>query len=311
MPGAYAHLTMVNRFKTPRALEAVQGLAPDKAYQVTRWTRFVELGAVSPDYPYLSVMDSNSKIWADAMHYTNVGDRLKAGIEVLRDLAPPVQDKAFVWLLGFASHIAMDLTIHPIVEMKVGEYAENAEEHRTCEMHQDVFIFEEMNFGPLAFAEFIDAGIGRCNDQGDDERIDSDIKHIWMEMLERTSSVAVLEETPPDMDKWHRRFRTMVDDIAEETQRLPAIARHALADMGAAYPIREEVDDTFVINMKVPGGGRMNYTEIFDKAQKSVAYLWSLVARGVFENDNEYKTAIHNWNLDNGKRPDGTLEFWR
>lgn len=311
MPGAYAHLTMVNSFKTPQSLEAVQGLPPDKALQVTRRTKFVELGSVSPDYPYLSVMDDDAKVWADAMHYTNVGDRLKAGIEVLRDLAPPVQDKAFAWLLGFSSHIAMDLTIHPIVELKVGEYAENAAEHRTCEMNQDVFIFDKMNFGPLGFAEFIDFGIGRCNAPGDDELIDPDIKQIWMEMLQRTSPAEVLEETPPDMDKWHRRFRTMVDDIAEETQRLPAIARHALAGTGAAYPTLEEVDDTFIIGLETPDGGRIDYEQLFDKAQGSVAHLWSLVARGAFGIDNEYETAIHNWNLDNGRRPDGTLEFWR
>ena len=311
MPGAYAHLTMVNRFKTPQALGAVQGLAPEKAYQITRWTRFVELGAVSPDYPYLSVMDEDAKIWADAMHYTNVGDRLKAGIEALRETKPATQGKAFAWLLGFASHIAMDLTIHPIVELKVGEYAENAAEHRTCEMNQDVFIFEEMNFGPLAFAEFIDAGVGRCNAEDDEELIDPDIKRIWMKMLRRTSSSTTLEEFPPDMDKWHRRFKTMVDDIAEETQRLPSIARHALAGTGAAYPLREEVDDTFITGLETPKGERMDYAQIFDMAQSSVASLWSLVARGAFGIDNEYETAIHNWNLDNGRRPDGTLEFWR
>ena len=45
--------------------------------------------------------------------------------------------KRLAWLFGYAAHVTMDVTIHPIVELKVGPYAENKRAHRVCEMHQD------------------------------------------------------------------------------------------------------------------------------------------------------------------------------
>lgn len=311
MPGAYAHITAVNRFKTPEALNSVEGLEMNQKLQLNRWFRFVELGAVSPDYPYLSIMDDSAKNWADAMHYTRVGDRLNAGIKKLQTLEGDSRDKSFAWLMGFASHIAMDVTIHPVVELKVGEYAENATEHRVCEMNQDVFIFQEMNMGPMQLSEFLDSGIGRCSNGDDNGELDLDITAIWQSMLNAAAEPEELEEFPPDFHKWHRHFKIMVDDIAEETPRLPAFARHALADTGTVYPTPEELNTTYLLDLNVPGGDTMPYEDVFDKAQGSVAWLWSLIARGAFGIDDEYEAAIHNWNLDTGRRPDGTLEFWR
>lgn len=309
MPGAYAHLTVVNRFKTSADLKTIEGLLPDKQYQLTRWFRFVELGAVSPDYPYLTVLDDSAKIWADAMHYMRVGDRLKAGVHALQGLKGDAQDKSFAWLMGFASHVAMDVTLHPVVELKVGEYAENSKNHRICEMHQDVFIFQEMNMGPMDLAEFLDSGIGRCSNPGNSDELDLDIATIWERML-KAADPENFDNFSPDFNKWHRRFKAMVDDIAEETSRVPAFARHALADTGMAYPTQDELNSTYLVDLEVPGGGTMAYSDLFNKAQDKVVWLWSLIARGVFGFDNEYETAIHNWNLDTGRRPDGTLEFW-
>lgn len=309
MPGAYAHLTVVNRFKTPNSLKDIDGLQPDKQYQLNRWFRFVELGAVSPDYPYLTVLDDSAIIWADAMHYTRVGDRLKAGVHALQDLHGNAQDKSYAWLMGFASHVAMDVTIHPVVELKVGDYAENSTDHRICEMHQDVFIFEEMNMGSMDLAEFLGSGIGRCSNPGNVEELDLDIATIWKRMLQTTDSDK-FDNFYPEFNKWHQRFKIMIDDIAEETPRLPAFARHALAGTGMAYPTPDELDSTYLLDLEVPGGGTISYADLFNKARDNVIWLWSLIARGAFGFDSEYETAIHNWNLDTGRRPDGTLEFW-
>ena len=35
------------------------------------------------------------------------------------------QQKGLAWLLGYCAHVATDVTIHPVVEMKVGPYDEN------------------------------------------------------------------------------------------------------------------------------------------------------------------------------------------
>lgn len=308
MPGPFAHLTMVNRFKTRETLVDQAKLSSDMALAVTQWTRLVELGAVSPDYPYLAILDKDAKIWADNMHYTKVGDRLKVGIEILQGANQPAKEKAFVWLLGFSAHIAMDLTIHPVVELKVGTYAQNATAHRDCEMHQDVYIFNEMNLGPLQCVKFLKSGIARCNDSHDKSLLDPDIKNIWMEMLQKTSTSKDWSKSPPNIDVWHRRFKLILG-VAEKTASLPCFARHVLAGSGAVYPPYKEICAHCIEKLKTPEG-TMNYADIFDKAQKNVAWLWSVVAKGVSGESTEYRDVIHNWDLDTGRRPDGTLEFW-
>jgi hypothetical protein len=161
MPGAYAHLTMVNLAKEPARLEK-QGFAPEAIVSVLDYFRFCELGAVSPDYPYLDVTHSNACPWADRMHYQRTGDMVKAGVELVRKLDGASRQKAFSWLLGYTSHVVTDTTIHPVVELKVGEYQKNKGKHRICEMHQDAYIFQRLNIGEIGLAQHLDSGIWGC-----------------------------------------------------------------------------------------------------------------------------------------------------
>jgi len=50
MPGAYAHITMVNKLKEPQRLERIPGFPHDAIAAVLKYFKFCELGAVSPDY---------------------------------------------------------------------------------------------------------------------------------------------------------------------------------------------------------------------------------------------------------------------
>ncbi len=68
MPGAYAHMTLVNVRKEPQSLEAIPGFPADAISAVLDYFKFCELGAVSPDYPYLAIGDPGAARWADAMH---------------------------------------------------------------------------------------------------------------------------------------------------------------------------------------------------------------------------------------------------
>ena len=75
------------------------------------------------------------------MHYERTGDMVKAGIEFIRGLSGEEKRKALAWLFGYTAHVITDATIHPVVELKVGPYAENKTDHRICEMNQDAYIF--------------------------------------------------------------------------------------------------------------------------------------------------------------------------
>ncbi|MFI5296362.1 MAG: zinc dependent phospholipase C family protein [Thermodesulfovibrionales bacterium] len=145
MPGSYAHLTMVGIARTRNSLEAIDGFPREGIDAAGSYLKFLELGAVSPDYPYLDITSGDSKKWADAMHYTHTGDTVCAAAAMVREL-PPGDDKlkCLAWLMGFAAHVVGDMCIHPVIQLKVGPYAQHATPHRRCEMHQDAFIFPRL-----------------------------------------------------------------------------------------------------------------------------------------------------------------------
>ena len=94
MPGAFAHLTLVNEMRTPAQLRAI-GLSNPAAAALNDWFRFTELGAVSPDYPYLAITERGAAAWADLMHYERTGDMMQRLIAAVIRLDGTSRAKAF------------------------------------------------------------------------------------------------------------------------------------------------------------------------------------------------------------------------
>ncbi|MCC2682186.1 MAG: hypothetical protein K0S36_1750 [Nitrosospira multiformis] len=307
MPGAYAHLTMVNLVKEPDRLEK-QGFPPEAIVSVLDYFRFCELGAVSPDYPYLDIAHSSAGQWADRMHYQRTGDMIKTGVEWIRRLDGASRQKAFSWLLGYTGHVVTDTTIHPVIELKVGEYQKNKDKHRICEMHQDTYIFQRLNLGEIGLAEHLDSGIWGCCDKPGSGKLDSVITRTWQSMLE-TCYAGAYQTDPPLIDNWHGAFKFVVDK-AEEGHVLPPFARHVAANLGLTYPAVADLDPQYLESLATPLEA-MSYDAIFDRALENVLATGSLIAKAVFENDNNYATAVVNCNLDTGKDDQGNHIYWK
>ena len=306
MPGAYAHITLVNLAREPARLEAGPGMPDAAALALGRWFKYCELGAVSPDYPYL-VLKGAATAWADLMHYERTGDMVKAGVEAVRGLSGFDREKAFAWLLGYAAHVITDTTIHPVIELKVGPYAQNKVAHRRCEMHQDAYIFSRMNLGGVGLSEHLDSGISSCGPA--DGSLEPVIAGTWREMLRRCHA-GPFAANSPDIDGWHRAFQRMVDKIAEEGNRLLPVARHVAVNCGLTYPNPGEIDKPEYIDSLVTPQGPLPYDRVFDKALDHVVEGWHLIASGVFGGDNGYQTAFWDWNLDTGRDGTGRLVLW-
>lgn len=308
MPGAYAHMTLVNLLKETARLEGSAGFPNAAIPAVLDHFKFCELGAVSPDYPYLAVDDSDAAKWADLMHYENTGEIIKRGVEAVRGETGATRDKCLAWLLGYTAHVSMDVTIHPVVEMKVGEYAENKTAHRVCEMNQDAHIFERLGLGDIGLSEHLDSGISACSSADDPDAVDPDIARIWSKCLEAVHP-SEYENNRPDINRWHSRFRFMVDTIGEEGVNLIPLARHVAVNQGLTYPRFDEIDQQYIQNLQTPQG-RMDYDAIFNQALENVLHVWGWVASGVFDNDQTYLAEIGNWNLDTGRNEAGAYVFW-
>ena len=308
MPGAYAHITLVNIIKETPRLEAIPGFPMEAIPAVLDYFKYCELGAVSPDYPYLAIGSKTAARWADAMHYTRTGQMIHAGVKYLQTMQGEPQRKCFAWLLGYSAHVATDVTIHPVVELKVGTYQGHEQQHRICEMHQDAYIFQRMNLGDIGLSEHLDSGILSCCDPEVKHEMDHDVQTLWGSML-RDIHPEEFETNPPDFHKWHRSFKLMLDDFGEEGNKLFAFARHVAAGQGLAYPAVDDIDKQFIDNLTVPTG-KENYDTIFNKAISNVESVWQMVAGGVMAGSEDYLTKVGSWDLDTGRNEEGKLVFW-
>lgn len=303
MPGAFAHMTMVY---TAKSLPKLNGLSTEAHRAISGLTKYAELGSVSPDYPYLSLLAKETAEWANLMHYERTGEMIRVGAKILRAYPSGVaKRRCLAWLMGYAAHVVTDVSIHPVVKLKVGDYQGHETEHRNCEMNQDAFIYETLNVGNITDTEHLKAGICSC---GTGSAIDPDIKNLWLDML-REVHPEVFNRNPPDIDKWHRNFKRVVDGVADEGGWLPGFVMRIVADQGLFYVPPTAVDDDFILGLEVPGGQRMDYVQIFAKAAENVADAWLEIARDVDGGD---EIAIaHNWDLDTGvNKANGEITYW-
>ncbi|MBF4390994.1 zinc dependent phospholipase C family protein, partial [Vibrio anguillarum] len=94
MPGAFAHITAVNFAISNSNLKSLN--MPKKAkLALSRNQKFVELGCVSPDFPYLKLGSPDQNEWADKMHYEKVGVLIRKAILLVKNLSGEDQEKAF------------------------------------------------------------------------------------------------------------------------------------------------------------------------------------------------------------------------
>ncbi|WNJ98651.1 zinc dependent phospholipase C family protein [Thalassospiraceae bacterium LMO-JJ14] len=312
MPGAFAHLTLVDQITSGEYLNTAD-MPSEAKIAAADFAGFVDLGAVSPDYPYLALLDGDQKYWADNMHYNRTGEMIHTLMNSVGALDGAARTTALAWCMGFVAHVVTDMTIHPVVELKVGPYEGNESAHRICEMHQDVFIFQRMNIGSLGLAEHLDNGIKRCSSPENDNLLNPIIRNVWSSALTDIYPQTADEFGAPRIDLWHEWFVRAVDKVATEGGVLGLIplARHVAQDAGIVYPPADEIDtDEYIAALATPEGP-MDYSDIFDKAIHNVLEAWRIVGNHVIHGDVAGSEIFTEWNLDTGRDGNGELVYWQ
>lgn len=305
MAGGYTHVTLADRAHL--RLEQVEGLDGDDLLAVGTLPSTCILGAVGPDYPYLAVAALGLKqdVWADRMHYENTAEPIRHAVRWLRDnRAAPHRPYALSWLFGYASHVATDLTIHPVVMRKVGPYQGNEVAHRTCEMNQDVHIWKSRRLGDISEAEYF----GALYDQNTvDGKLHPAISQLWTSMLAHAYPAAPRDA---DLQSWHSGFHRAISLVGN----LPVFARHLLAGKGQAYPVT--VDPQYVENLDTPAG-RMHFDKVCDRAVENIVWMWNRIGRAMAASTpagaEQELAVVPAANLDTGLYLDqpGRLAMWR
>ena len=308
MPGAFAHITLVNIATGTNKLDSFE-LNNSTYDALLEQFEFCELGSVSPDYPYLAITKRHTK-WADHIHLKQETKAiLIAGIDAVKDIEDiNEKQKVFAWLCGFVSHIVADTVIHPIIELKVGPYNENKKEHRICEMHQDSYIYQRLSLGPIGMGEHLKSGVAKCSNDYNNDEIDVSVRKVWERMLNVLDSQEY-KLNKPEIDTWHERFIKIVN-IVEESDKLFPLSRHIAVNEGLTYPSEDMIHTQYIEQLKVPDGTTMNYDDIFDKAIVEIGKSWKIIGDAVFNEGQEYQTFLGNWNLDNGRDTENNLVYW-
>ena len=306
MPGPYAHLTLVSLASDPDRLESGLSMPKNGMLALERWNPFCELGAVSPDFPYLAVGVKTAKKWGDLMHAGKTGAFLCSAVDSVRAANGTRREKSFVWLLGYAAHVIADATIHPVVQMKVGAFSRNKEAHRRCEAHQDAYIFDRFETGGLGVGDYLESRLEQCSTA--DGSIDPSVADLWQRLLSRLHP-EVYQRNPPDLWRWNKGVTATVE-AGNCGNRLFPLGRHISTNSGLRYPSVDQVDHrAFVDQLKTPHGA-LSYDEVFEKALTHVVEGWQLIGDAVFADGTQYREAFGDWNLDTGRDASGRLVFW-
>lgn len=301
MAGTFTHWMVVDD-----ALDKYNRL-PQKHHNfstILERNHFVCLGAVGPDYPYLTeLLSSFLKIhsWADRMHYENTGEFVRQGVRNLLTLNGEAFDVCLAWLCGFTTHLVTDSVIHPVVQAIVGPYIFNAREHRHCEMIQDSYIFHKIKGIELRYADYIRL-FKMCSSPDDKNKINPHLNKLWTETLKASHPTATEWFDKIDPDRWHENFLSLIDSA---TDPIP-IFRHFGKDKHLVYKKTRDIDpeeqEHFINKARLPGNKTGEFKkDVFDKAVATVIDMWGHLFIDIVNKNPDGVTAyIKNWNLDTG-----------
>ena len=324
MAGVFTHLSVVRSiYADPNRLSAISELTPDIRFALQFHSNFVDLGAISPDCPYFFVADSDEEAtgWANVMHYWRTGDFVREAIAQLRneDYTRKDTQKALAWLFGYASHLVADLTVHPVVELRVGEYATNKSEHRFCELQQDAYMFFRTLGIDAAAADYLKgAGLKSCTNGPSDKKLHNGVAKLWKHCI------STIKPSPDDVGyvfgrvpnktprpkTWFRWFCEMIDKGAENGYRIPILS-YLLLKNGFSLPKDQNaIDMSYVRGLATPDGGTVDFPVIFEKAVNNTIQYWGELAAAL-RMDSPRPFSLANANLDSGKiYGTDTLVFW-
>ncbi len=320
MPGTFAHITLVDTIcQDADVLDGIDSLTPSMKRALMRFSNFCELGAISPDAPYLKLLSKDAARWANVMHYWKTADFIRRAVPYLYPMNFGATDtqKCFAWLFGYTAHLVADFTVHPVVNLRVGPYEQNKRMHRLCEMNEDVYIFHKLGFGSISTAEYIKrCGIESCANEADEDKLDPVIRKLWCHCLEgyplNTIKMKDGLQAPkgsPDPDEWFDHYVDTIDDFVEEGGKFPLLCGYVAEAEGLVYPDLKKVDQSFIKGLKTPDGTTMSYDTVFERARRNVIKTWQELGAAFNAGDANLFT-LANGDLDTGLADNNQSIFW-
>ncbi len=305
MAGAFTHFIICDQGKSRRKI-----LGPELWQLLNKYYSFLFLGSASPDLPYLSFQTGHVN-WADVMHYEKTNSTFQSGYALLRNIwqsKTPADEAKFVWLMGFASHLIADATIHPVVQEIVGPYKDNPDEHRVCEMTQDSIIYNVYRRTDIRYSEFTEM-LKFCKESP----FYKDLMAFWESLLEQNYREKGEDPEPPF---WFDTYSMAIGAAGESN--LLAFFRHLGIAEKYIYKTRTEIESDYpnyflkyYKTVKLPNGEMGSFNElVFKKALDNVGNAWKILYDGL-KSQIVVADILKNWNLDTGvDMNNGQVTYW-
>lgn len=341
MAGALTHLMICKVAMQSKALAELK----DLVYCVTSFPRTTLLGAVSPDLPYLSLIEeaTHKRSWADYMHYIATNGVVVNGIRSIRPIWNRDDERIasrFAWLLGYASHLIIDATIHPIVEAIVGPFGSNKTNHFLCEQTQDILTFRDIEGREVVGSDFISSAFDLPEDtllfwrslllktyfridslpKSKKKTVSSRPQKTIPDIVGKRIRICSLEESL-STKRWGKWYKSLLDLATEgkiswlsrSSGLIPDIIRSLNKGLyGTSDSIPSGYRTKYYSSVTLPKGkGRGNFIdEGFTRAVNNVVIGWKHL-HDVLVGDSDNLSYFNNWNLDTGI-VNGTKEmtFW-
>lgn len=296
MPGGFTHLAVMRQLGIYRTLMSIKGMTKEIALDLQEASNYLELGAVSPDLPYLAPFSEKSGEWGNSLHHDRTVETIRSGVRLLPGLDAGTKEhkRAMAWLFGYASHVIADMISHPVVNLKVGPYDENKPQHRACELNQDTYIFRKYFKDQISNCEYLEHGIKSCTSDGrPGKELAPFLNSFWRLILKDVYP----EKALPNPADWYGQFGWLIDKFAEEGHLFVSVIRGYLEDEGYAYP--KEPNMTYVTDLMSPYGQKISFDDLFSRFQEETKKVWGEIAQAITENNPKLIT-LRNGDLDTG-----------
>lgn len=309
MAGAFTHFIICDVAKRKRS-----AIGTELWRLLNKHSEFLFLGAASPDLPYLSFKRGEVN-WADVMHYEKTNSIVMNGIDELKGIWPSRiegDEIKLVWLLGYASHLVADATIHPVVQAIVGPYEQNKKDHRICEMTQDSLIFNMQKKADIYYAEFSEI-LKFCKES---EHFDGLMEFWKQQALHNYQDKG--EEPHPSL--WFSTHTEAID-AAEGGGNVVGIFRHLGIGTNYIYRPKDKIlldypehHEKYFQKVKLPSGNIGYFPrDGFDKAVNNLTSVWNVLYSSLTSTATVVSNIIKNWNLDTGvdmDSPSQEVTYW-
>jgi hypothetical protein len=153
------------------------------------------------------------------------------------------------------------------------------------------------------FNQQVSFNVRSTSDPKKSERFDADVAGLW-----RNSLLAAYPGKPePNVHGWHSAMHRMMRVAEAGGSMLSPFARHVAANEGLVYPVRAE--NQFIKELTVPGGTKMDFDILFNKAKDNVLELWDWLALSLQGKPSPLDT-LESWSLDTGEDNKKRMIYW-